>query len=150
MYASNVLSGTMSRLAAAFDRLVSAATRSIATCNATIAYCVIFMVGFFAILSSGIYQDTVEIRMLHHHGLAALLAYHQQLASHRLPLEQFMLESVVGHGYAAGSTILGVGLWLTLVVAPLVACVICLARIEVRMTQRTRIKQRLDEVLARV
>jgi hypothetical protein len=134
--------------AAAFDRRFNAVVRVIASVNMALAFGVVFMVGFYVILGSGIHEEVIQTNLLDNGGLGALLAYQNQVVSHRMPLGSFMVESIFGHCYSATASEMGGGLWITLVVAPLVAVVIFLARIEVRMTDRARIKRHLDQVLA--
>ncbi|MBB4517432.1 hypothetical protein [Paraburkholderia fungorum] len=148
MFRLTLTSALMFKYAAAFDRGVNALVRGIASWNVMLVFSIVFMLGFYLILGSGAYEAQAKWMLLENGGFTALQVYRDQVIAHRLPLQAFMLESITGHCYAAGSTMLGAGLWMTFVVAPLVACVIFLARIEVRMTQRARIRQRLDQVLA--
>jgi hypothetical protein len=148
MFRLILISAPMFKYAAAFDRRVNALVRGIASWNVMLAFGIVFMLGFYLILGSGAYEEHAKFMLLENGGFTALQVYRDQVIAHRLPLQAFMLESITGHCYAAGSTMLGVGLWMTFVVAPLVACIIFLARIEVQMTQRARIKQRLDKILA--
>lgn len=150
MFRLTLISAPMFKYAAAFDRRVNELVRGIASWNVMLVFSIVFMLGFYLILGSGVYEEHAKFMQLENGGFTALQVYRDQVIAHRLPLQAFMLESITGHGYAAGSTMLGLGLWMTFVVAPLVACIIFLARIEVRMTQRARIRQRLNKILANV
>ena len=116
-----------------FNRLV----RFVASLDFSTTVCVTAATGCMLVLYGGVYEAKAQLDLLHRAGRVALDAYLTHVTAHRLPLAAFMMESLTGRCEAYGAFLRGAGFWGVLVLPPLVAVLVLLARCNVKTRSQT-------------
>lgn len=123
--------------------ILNKTVNAVASLNLITTACVVAAIGCALVLYGGVYELKSQQDLLHSGGLVAFNTYMNGVASHRLSLCGFMVESLTGQCHAYGAFLKGAGLWTLFVLTPMVAGFVLIARYSKR--QLCRVPAQIDQ-----